>query len=111
MDGSARRTALLVPASDAVPAAFTALTAREREVLGHLVANRTIAEIGQALFISEKTVCVHVSNLAAQDRDPVTPRGRRAGSPRGVVVSRPDTEWSGEGLGLQGVVLGLVDGA
>jgi hypothetical protein len=47
-------TAPLVPASDAVPGAFTALTAREREVLGHLVANRTNAEIGEALFISEK---------------------------------------------------------
>ncbi len=47
----------------AAPAAFTALTARETEVLAHLVANRTNAEIAQALFISEKTVSVHVSNL------------------------------------------------
>ncbi len=52
-----------VPASDAVPAAFTGLTARETEVLAHLVANRTNAEIAEALFISEKTVSVHVSNL------------------------------------------------
>ena len=63
-------TAPLVPASDAVPAAFTALTAREREVLGHLVANRTNAEIGQALFISEKTVSVHVSNLLRKTETP-----------------------------------------
>ena len=32
-------------------------------MLSHLVANRTYAEIAQALFISEKTVSVHVSNL------------------------------------------------
>ena len=42
---------------------FAGLTARETEVLSHLVANRTYAEIAAALFISEKTVSVHVSNL------------------------------------------------
>jgi DNA-binding CsgD family transcriptional regulator/tetratricopeptide (TPR) repeat protein len=45
------------------PAAFSGLTAREAEILGHLVADRTYAEIAAALFISEKTVSVHVSNL------------------------------------------------
>ncbi|MPV37255.1 AAA family ATPase [Georgenia subflava] len=39
------------------------LTPREREVLAQVVAGRTYAEIAQALFISEKTVSVHVSNL------------------------------------------------
>jgi DNA-binding CsgD family transcriptional regulator/tetratricopeptide (TPR) repeat protein len=39
------------------------LTGREREVLGHLVAGRSYAEIAKALVISEKTVSVHVSNL------------------------------------------------
>lgn len=39
------------------------LTRREREVLGHLVAGRSNAEIATALVISEKTVSVHVSNL------------------------------------------------
>jgi DNA-binding CsgD family transcriptional regulator len=39
------------------------LTSREREVLSHVVAGRTYAEIATALFISEKTVSVHVSNL------------------------------------------------
>ena len=63
-------TAPLVPSRDAVPAAFIALTAREREVLGHLVANRTNAEIGEALFISEKTVSVHVSNLLRKTETP-----------------------------------------
>ncbi len=46
-----------------MPAAFSGLTPRETEVLAHLVANRTNAEIAEALFISEKTVSVHVSNL------------------------------------------------
>ena len=40
-----------------------ALTKREQEVLAHLVAGRTYAEIADALFISKKTVSVHVSNL------------------------------------------------
>jgi DNA-binding NarL/FixJ family response regulator len=39
------------------------LTTREREVLDHLVAGRTYAEIAAALFVSEKTVSTHVSNL------------------------------------------------
>jgi DNA-binding CsgD family transcriptional regulator/tetratricopeptide (TPR) repeat protein len=42
---------------------WTKLTSREREVLSHLVAGRTYAEIAAALFISEKTVSVHVSNV------------------------------------------------
>jgi DNA-binding CsgD family transcriptional regulator/tetratricopeptide (TPR) repeat protein len=49
--------------AEVVPAPFAALTARESEILAHLVANRTYAEIAAALFISEKTVSVHVSNL------------------------------------------------
>jgi DNA-binding CsgD family transcriptional regulator len=39
------------------------LTPREREVLGHLVAGRTYAETAAELFLSEKTVSVHVSNM------------------------------------------------
>ena len=39
------------------------LTPREREVVAQVVAGRTYAEIAAALFISEKTVSVHVSNL------------------------------------------------
>jgi DNA-binding CsgD family transcriptional regulator len=42
---------------------LAALTAREREILGHLVAGRTYGEIARALFVSEKTVSSHVSNL------------------------------------------------
>ena len=39
------------------------LTGREREILAHLVAGRTYAEIARALVLSEKTVSVHVSNM------------------------------------------------
>lgn len=39
------------------------LTNREREVLAHVIAGRTYAEIARELVISEKTVSVHVSNL------------------------------------------------
>ena len=55
-------TAPVEPPS-AVPRPFAGLTAREAEVLGHLIANRTYADIAAELFISEKTVSVHVSNL------------------------------------------------
>src|SRR5262245_52628558 len=49
------------PETTAAP--FNTLTTREHEVLTHLVAGRTYAEITEALFISDKTVSVHVSNL------------------------------------------------
>ncbi len=45
------------------PTALAGLTAREREVLSLVMAGRSNREIGKALFISEKTVSVHVSNL------------------------------------------------
>jgi DNA-binding CsgD family transcriptional regulator len=48
---------------DIEAAPFNTLTRREREVLSHLVAGRTYTEIAQSLFISQKTVGVHVSNL------------------------------------------------
>ncbi|MGB7818594.1 MAG: AAA family ATPase [Ornithinibacter sp.] len=52
----------------AVPGATTRdgtdpLTRREREVLAHVVAGRTYAEIAAALFLSEKTVSSHISNM------------------------------------------------
>lgn len=48
------------PPKDAV------LTAREREVLALVAQGRTNGEIAAALFISRKTVSVHVSNLLAK---------------------------------------------
>jgi DNA-binding NarL/FixJ family response regulator len=43
-----------------------ALTDREREVLALLVDARTNRQIAQRLYISEKTVSVHVSNILAK---------------------------------------------
>jgi DNA-binding CsgD family transcriptional regulator len=42
------------------------LSARERGVLAEVVAGRTNREIGERLFISEKTVGVHVGNILAK---------------------------------------------
>ena len=39
------------------------LTSREVEVLGQLAVGKTDAQIAEQLFISKKTVSVHVSNL------------------------------------------------
>jgi len=39
------------------------LTPRESEVLAHIVAGRTYREIARDLFVSEKTVSTHVSNM------------------------------------------------
>jgi len=39
------------------------LTKREREILGHIVAGRTYGEIARDLYLSEKTVSSHVSNI------------------------------------------------
>lgn len=54
---------LLPPQRTPRPAAFAGLTPREAEVLSYLVANRSNAEIATELYISAKTVSVHVSNL------------------------------------------------
>ncbi|MFI6680770.1 AAA family ATPase [Kribbella sp. NPDC050470] len=51
------------PVPDEAPERLRSLTKREHEVLSYLVAGRTYGEIAKALFISEKTVSVHVSNL------------------------------------------------
>lgn len=48
------------PGSDGRP---WGITPREREILEHIVAGRTYGEILRALFLSEKTVSSHVSNL------------------------------------------------
>ena len=39
------------------------LTKREREVFELLIKNKTTSEIGNILFISEKTVRNHISNV------------------------------------------------
>ncbi len=45
------------------PPALPGLTAREREVLDHLLAGNTNAEIAKTLVLSEKTISVHISNM------------------------------------------------
>jgi DNA-binding CsgD family transcriptional regulator len=47
-------------------ASSDALTPREREILGLVAAGRSNGEIGKQLFISAKTVSVHVSNILAK---------------------------------------------
>jgi DNA-binding NarL/FixJ family response regulator len=42
------------------------LTQRERDVLAHLAAGSPNAQIARDLFISPKTVSVHVSNILAK---------------------------------------------
>jgi DNA-binding CsgD family transcriptional regulator/tetratricopeptide (TPR) repeat protein len=61
-------------AGTAAPAAQLGLTPREVEVLALVAAGRSNRQIAQALFISPKTVGVHVSNILAKlgGRCPVT---------------------------------------
>jgi DNA-binding CsgD family transcriptional regulator/tetratricopeptide (TPR) repeat protein len=54
------------PPAEPSPAERLGLTHREREVLGLLVAGRTNRQIADALFISVKTVGIHVSNILAK---------------------------------------------
>ena len=51
------------PGQPGAPAARVTLTTREREILGHVSDGRTNGEIAKLLFISAKTVSVHVSNI------------------------------------------------
>ena len=55
-----------VAAPGATAAEQAGLTAREREVLELIAQGRTNREIGTQLFISEKTVSVHVSRILAK---------------------------------------------
>ena len=71
--------------ADARPSAAVArlLTPREVEGVRHLVARRWYAEIAVALFISRKTVGVHVSNVLRKTGAP----NRAAGAVRGGTTS------------------------
>jgi DNA-binding CsgD family transcriptional regulator len=63
--------------------ASSVLSSREREVLSHVGAGRTNAEIATSLFISEKTASVHVSNIlrktGTRSRVEAAAWGRRTG--------------------------------
>lgn len=54
---------LTPPSAGPASVAGVPVTVREREVLSHLRTGETYGEIARALFISEKTVSSHVSNL------------------------------------------------
>jgi DNA-binding CsgD family transcriptional regulator len=64
------------------------LTPREVEVLGQLAAGRTDREIADALFISKKTVSVHVSNLLRKLDVTNRVEAGRIGQAHGCAASR-----------------------
>ena len=64
--GSARPAPTARPPRGPAPTGVDSLTARERDVLALIVEGRSNREIARQLFISEKTVSVHVSNLLAK---------------------------------------------
>jgi DNA-binding CsgD family transcriptional regulator len=68
IDAVSRRTRLSVEAPVATPLGDVAiehlgLTPREAEVLSLVATGQTNRQIGEALFVSEKTASVHVSNI------------------------------------------------
>ncbi|MGY1812907.1 helix-turn-helix transcriptional regulator [Blastococcus sp. SYSU D00820] len=60
------RLAVELPGLGRVPDAAAVFTPREVEVLALLARGRTNRQIGAALYISEKTASVHVSNILAK---------------------------------------------
>ena len=67
------------------------ITSREREVLSLVAAGHTNREIGEALFISEKTASVHITN--AMDKLGALSRYDAAASASrlGLIDRRDDT--------------------
>ena len=68
IDAVSRRTRISLEAPtrvivDAPSAQQLGLTAREAEVLALVAAGRTNRQIGDELFVSDKTASVHVSNI------------------------------------------------
>jgi DNA-binding NarL/FixJ family response regulator len=62
----ARRHRVQLDHSGETPTRLAALTPRERDVLEVLATGASNRAIAERLFISEKTVSVHVSNLLAK---------------------------------------------
>jgi DNA-binding CsgD family transcriptional regulator len=65
METLARRARLRLIGMATTPSA-DGLTGREREVLALVAEGRTNRQIGEALFISDKTASVHISNILAK---------------------------------------------
>ena len=66
IDDLAGRAGIRLLADVARPSDATGLTARELQVIKLVAAGRSNREIGEQLFISAKTVSVHVSNILAK---------------------------------------------
>jgi DNA-binding CsgD family transcriptional regulator/tetratricopeptide (TPR) repeat protein len=64
--GPGRIATAFVGEPESPPDAAFGLSNREREVLGLIVLGRTNREIGERLFISQKTVGVHVGNILSK---------------------------------------------
>jgi DNA-binding NarL/FixJ family response regulator len=62
----ARRARLRLDSEVAADTSVVVLTPRERAVLTLVAAGRTNRQIGDELFISEKTVSVHLSRVMAK---------------------------------------------
>src|SRR5829696_4572608 len=57
------RVSLATVEHDGTAATLPGLTRREREIMAYVVAGQTYREIASELFVSEKTVSVHISNM------------------------------------------------
>ncbi|WP_217640550.1 helix-turn-helix transcriptional regulator [Blastococcus tunisiensis] len=66
VEALARRGRLDLPGAGRAPDAAAVFTPREQEVLTLLAQGRTNRQVGAALYISEKTASVHVSNIIAK---------------------------------------------
>ncbi|MGH3518928.1 MAG: response regulator transcription factor, partial [Haloechinothrix sp.] len=62
----ARRARVALPGQQANRAVTDPLTARERDVLEQVALGRTNRQVGAELYISEKTVSVHLSRVMAK---------------------------------------------
>ncbi len=86
---TARRNRIPLPEDDQQLSRLDVLTAREREVLDVLVTGATNRVIAERLFISEKTVSVHVTNLMAKLG--VSHRGEAAALARDLAWTAEDS--------------------
>jgi DNA-binding CsgD family transcriptional regulator/tetratricopeptide (TPR) repeat protein len=85
LDERGNRTA--APQVPPPPAASLGLTRREAEVLALVAEGRTNRQIGQALFITEKTASLHVSHILAKLG--VTGRGEAAAVAHRLGLDKP----------------------